>query len=206
MKKSVYIRLCLCVAILVFICGACAGKNVPLHGEWENNTYRSDFAGISFTLPDGWTISSDEFLAGWMGVSKLVGEDAATKGIPFSPEALKENVIRDMLSTSSNPQTVVSISFENLDKTKSLKKLSAKEYLEVTKTVMQADTTSTYEYSAIAEQKIGKHTFASLASSAKVNGSEQRVFARKVDNYMVLIAVSTSAEGESVNDILNCFS
>ena len=206
MKRCVYMRLCICVAVLLFVCSACAGKSVPSHGQWENNTYRSDFADISFVLPDGWTVSSDEFLAGWMGISNLVGEDVDIEGVPFSVEALKENVLRDMLATSSNPETVVSISFENLDKTSSLKKLSAKEYLEVTKNVMQAETTSSYEYSEIAEQKVGKHTYASLASSSKANGYEQQVFARKIDGYMVLISISTSAEGESITDIVNCFS
>ena len=206
MKKRVYRQLCVCVAVLLFICSACAGKSVPSHGKWENNTYRSDFADVSFALPEGWTASSDEFLAGWMGVSSLVGEDAETEDIPFSIEALNENVLRDMLATSSNPETVVSISFENLDKTKSLKKLSAKEYLEVTKNVMQAEATSSYSYSEIAEQKVGKHTYASLASSSQVNGYEQRVFARKLDGHMVLISISTSAEGEPINDIINCFS
>ena len=61
MKKT--ITSLLLFAALAFTLGGCAAEKPYVAGAWSGSVYTSAFLGLNYTLPDGWTASTDGELA-----------------------------------------------------------------------------------------------------------------------------------------------
>lgn len=81
-------------------------------GTIENNVYTSDFAGISFKIPEGWGIASKEQLLALVSY----GLDATGNQDLVDKDSLENNAIYDAAVHGSNGETIM-IVFENLKKT-----------------------------------------------------------------------------------------
>ena len=74
MKRIIATLLLLTLALTLTACAAlspAAPRKTFARGTWDGNTFVSEFAELTLTLPEsGWTISTDEEIADQMGISR----------------------------------------------------------------------------------------------------------------------------------------
>ena len=71
MKKRIF-TLILAIAIPIMLLAACGSSPEPVmpeRGVWNDNVYTNEYLGLEFTLPNNWTISTDEQLAALVNIS-----------------------------------------------------------------------------------------------------------------------------------------
>lgn len=105
MKRNRIFALLLAV-LMVMSLAACSAKEEKVEfsrGVIDGNVYKSEFAGITFTAPDGFTFYSDEDIAAVTGsTSDILGEDYS------------DTVISDMFCEGETGATF-NINYENLN-------------------------------------------------------------------------------------------
>lgn len=93
-------------------------KNLPSKfsfGKNTENTYRSEFLGLTVTTPDGWKLSSDEDILEINNINKAIYDedpDAAVKGAEF---------LYDMYAVSESDGSTICVILEKMDSSEKLK-------------------------------------------------------------------------------------
>ncbi len=103
MKKIIAMLMALVMMMSLAACGA-GGEDVEFsRGIVEGNVYTSEFAGITFTAPEGFRFYSDEEIATINGISdELLNIDTV------------ETVVYDMHCSNEMTGSSVNVNFENL--------------------------------------------------------------------------------------------
>lgn len=191
MKRILSFILCAVMLFSLCSCGkrevnyAKAPENVAVQrGAWEGNVFLGDFSDISFTLPDGWEVVSDEDIQNAINI---------TDGLTY-----------DMMCQNNATGSNVAIIYEELLKTVGSKTITEEEYL----STVSDNLTSLGFYVSEAEKKtLGKHEF--YVVSAHGEGGELTVdqysFVRKQNGYMISVII-TATNGESLEEIERSFS
>mgnify|MGYP004459291275 FL=1 len=153
-------------------------------GVWDGNTYRGGFTDISFSLPDGWEILSDD------EIKEISGD---TDGITY-----------DMMCQKSSTGSVVTVLFEELLKTSATNKITEEEYV---KTVADNLYNMGFSVSEPDERKIGKNTYTYVSAYGEGGGMtvNQYSLVRKEKGYMISVIV-TASNGDDAEEILKRFS
>ena len=180
-------------------------------GVWTDNVYTNAYAGITFTLPEGFTANSDEELALLMQIgAEALGE----AGSGYSQETL-ENVasLYDMFAMDLTTGSNILIVFENLS-VNSVFGMFADEnaYLEIRQSQVEAmeEQGITYTFSDISDHQIGDQTYKMITTktSMEVAGieieMENAYLVKKIDNYIVSITI-TAAGGGDMNTMISAF-
>ena len=190
-------------------------------GTWDGNVYTNDYAGIIFTLPDGWEVSNTPPTRSIFG--KFEDEYASF------PEFMDECIaINDIYVAEPNTMANISIAYKNLKYINKEKPMTGQEYLEFEKDNMSKylvnnrsdaedslygfeDKVSFSDYSEVA---IGAHKYTcmystieyvdDLAGETYFSTVYRLHLARPVDNYFIAITVMTRFPDE-VSDWLNYF-
>lgn len=127
MKKVLSVLLLLSITVLFAGCSNDLPDNPPSHGKITDMSYKSDYTGLSFTIPagnDGWVFSTDEELAAGCGI------DASAYSKSDFSEVLRTNkTVYDMMATSEAHHMSVIIGFENLSLAGEDHDMSAKDYV-----------------------------------------------------------------------------
>lgn len=183
----------LCTAMLFSLCScgkrevnyAKAPENVAVQrGTWEGNVFCGDFSDISFALPAGWEVVSDEDIQNAINI---------TDGLTY-----------DMMCQNNATGSNVAIIYEELLKTVGSKTITEEEYLS---TVSDNLTSLGFYVSETEKKTLGKHEFNVVRAHGEGDGLtvDQYSFVRKQNGYMISVIV-TATNGESFEEIERSFS
>lgn len=170
-------------------------------GTIDGNVYKSEYADIKFTAPDGWVYSTDEEISKLMGISADKLSDA---GMKVSDEMLKLQSIYDMMAINNTTGSNVIVMYQNLSLL-GASVTSEEDYLNLTKTGLDQAKVYNYEYGDITDKKIGSNTFKVLPAVMTDYNTTQYYCVRKIDKYMFGLII-TLGVGEELSDALPYFS
>lgn len=154
-------------------------------GTFDDTTYKSDFIGVKYTAPSGWTISSQSDL------DSLIEEedDVTTYELHTQESTTGSNVI---LAVEKLPYSSLSTDF----------------YLSNLKTNFEnsADLDVT-DITETGTTKIAGEDYETLKIVSNVNNVSltQYLYVRKVEGYMVVFTLTQSPYAEASTDILDSF-
>ena len=171
-------------------------------GKTTGGTYKSDFLGISCTIPEGWVFYTDEQILEMNNLTKdYLDKDVA--------DALKNaTLIYDMMATNLAEGGSISINMEKLSALQILS-LDVKATLEgQIPAIKSAYENIGYTDINVQYQKVtvdGKQ-FDALKLSAKIQGNEFTVitFAFRKGSYLANVSVGT-LQTDKMQDLLGCF-
>ena len=163
-------------------------------GKINGNVYTNDFAEITFTKPSDWVYYSDDEL------SALIESGAEIMDLDDIEKILNESgTFIDMgvesPSNASYYQTV-SVSFEDLKRTNALS-LSEEEYLEIAvKNLTSTSSGFNVQLKDMYTKKLGSKNFTVAILTLEMNGVNisERIYVRKIGNYMLGITMMSDSE------------
>lgn len=164
-------------------------------GKWEDNVYTSDFAELKFTLPEGWTRSTDEEIAAMMQLGAAMLEDEGK----YNAEIAKLTSVYDMLAKSADQTSNIQVMMEKVP-------LSADEYAETLKKNLASLEQLSYNIGETTETTIGGNTYKAVNATVEISGMkmEQSYYVRREGDYIVGIIVTASGD-VTANDIMSNF-
>jgi len=159
-------------------------------GKWENDVYSNNFLDLKISLPEGWTIATNEELAKMMNI----GADIVASEDKYLAEVAKQTGI--YYASASNQSTGESILVFS---EKPLRDATMKEYIDATAANLTKLTTMKYSIKGTSTATIGSRTYDTLTVEVEDAGITQRYYAYKQGKYFVGIII-TSVSGESTID------
>lgn len=164
-------------------------------GTWEGDVYTSEFAELKFTLPEGWTRSTDEEIAATM----QLGADVLADEGKYQSEISKLKNVYDMMAKSADQTSNIQVMMEKTAYDADTYAASLKKGLEE---VQQLD----YTVGDATETTIGGNTYKAVTATVEMSGvsMEQSYYIRTEGDYMVAIIV-TSAGDMTVSEIMSNF-
>ena len=208
MKKTSKILMIVASLILVLValtgCGSnttnndsnLSAKEAIARGTVDtNNVYRSEFAGITFTLPEGFRYADDTEIASMMNVgAELLNKEDLT-------EILEQTALYDMVAKDDYYGTSVMVMFE-----KATGDVSVEYYLNNVKKGLEAVTAYNYEISGdITTQTVGGREYKVLTATVPTYGLTQKYYVEKKDGYFVDILVTYYEDYVDLNTLLANF-
>ncbi len=153
-------------------------------GAWDGNTYKGGFTDISFALPDGWEILTDD------EIKEVSGEP--------------EGITYDMMCQKSSTGSVVTVLYEELLKTSATARITEEEYA---KSVADNLYNMGFSVSDPDEMELGDHTYTYISAYGEGGGMtvNQYSLVRKEQGYMISVIV-TASNGDDAEEILKRFS
>lgn len=169
-------------------------------GKWSGRTFTSDYAGLTFTLPDGgWKIYSDAELAEYMDVS------LDESGMSVSEQDLiqQSNIIDVIVE---EPETVSSIMlvYENLALNPAAMDITVEEYAESIAEDLRNDEDFDYRIDELTTATLCGMEYVMLHVSIDEYGLDQTSLIRREGDMMVDLTL-TGVGIESINAMLDMF-
>lgn len=148
----------------------------------ENNVYTSEFADITFTLPEGLRYADDTEIANMMNV----GAELLTENEEDVTEILEQTALYDMVAKDDYYGTSVMVMFE-----KATLDVSVDYYLKNVKTGLESVTAYNYEVSdEITTETVGGKEYKVLTATVPAYGLTQKYYVEKKDGYFIDILVT----------------
>ena len=156
----------------------------------ENNVYTSEYADITFKLPEGWAFSTDEQIANMMSV----GVEALNDEKDNLEKILEQTALYDMVANDQTTGASVMVMFE-----KSLMNVNEEYYLNNVKKGLETVTNMGYEVSdEITKEKVGGKEYSSITAKVPAYNMVQKYYVEKKGDYFIGMII-TYVEG--VNDL-----
>lgn len=164
-------------------------------GKWEGDVYTSEFAELKFTLPDGWTRSTDEEIAATM----QLGEEILADEEKYNSELEKLTTVYDMMVKSADKTANMQVLMEKTTYDVDAYVTSLKEGLEEVQSIP-------YEVGETTETTISGNTYKAITATVEMSGvkMEQSYYIRVEGDYMVVIIVTTAGD-ITVSEIISNF-
>lgn len=190
MKKL--ISFVVCVVMTLALC-SCSEREVNYakspektevsRGAWANGVYSGDFTDLSFRLPAGWEILSDDEIA-------TVSGD-------------KTGLTYDMMCQNNATGSVITVIYEDLLLSAGTNRLTEDEYIDTV-----SDNLSGMGLSIVKNERVslGKHEFLMLKAHGEGEGIslDQCSLVRKSGGYMISVIV-TASNGDDAEELLKLF-
>ena len=166
--------------------GQAAEARELVRGTWDGNVFTSEFASLTFTMPDNWVSGSDEEIAALMGVSV---EFLSDQGMKITERMLELSTIYDMAAQNPVNGDSILLMYENLTMHIGGTRLTEMLYLE--SLAEQLDSFEMgYTFLGIKDTTIAGQIYKTLEASIDIYGLTQYYHARKIDNFMCAIIVT----------------
>ena len=163
----------------------------------ENNVYTSEFAGITFTLPEGLRYADDTEIANMMNV----GAELLSENKEDLAEVLEQTALYDMVAKDDYYGTSVMVMFE-----KATLDVSVDYYLNNLKTELEAVTVYDYEVSnEVKTETVGGREYKVLTATVPAYGLTQKYYVEKKDGYFIDILVTYYDAYVDLNTLLANF-
>lgn len=173
-------------------------------GIWSDSTYTSEYAGITFAMPENWISATDEQIASAMSISADIMSDA---GVEVSEEMLQLQAIYDMMASDTLTGTSVLVMYENLAVVVGGTSYTERQYLEeVSKQLNTASMGSAYD--DITEETLcgNKYTVMKVELEVQDISATQYYYVRKVDKYMLGVIISVmNGDEDTAAQVLSYF-
>lgn len=182
MKKLLAIALVL-VMVLATGCGG-EGKFVFEKGSIKDNVYTNKAADVTFTLPEGWSFSTQEVLDGLMSqAGEIVGEDAA--------EMAELTTVYDCMAASLDAAANIIFMYENTALSDNAA-ISENDYAQAVIDGLVAAGIS-YKLGECNYITIDDKDYYSFITTVDLGEAtlEQRYLIRKLDDYMLSMCITT---------------
>lgn len=164
-------------------------------GEWEGNQYINNFADIKFNLPEGWDKASDEDIAELMNVgSELLNEDQQKLA-----ELAEQTTVYGMVVNDPSTSASVMVSIE-----KPVLKVTPEYYLTSVKQQLENLEAMNYVVGEQYTAEIAGEEYYAMDSQVSGYPVYQTYFVKAVDDYIVGIIITTTADGQQ-EEIIDCF-
>lgn len=175
-------------------------------GTVDGDVYSSDYSGVQFTLPSGWSFMSEEDVLATMNI----GFDVT--GSDLTAELLNQLVIYDSVANNSLTGESIMFMYENISKTApDPDSFTVEDYYEAAiKSASQMMSGVTLTGSDETEAvDIGGTEYLKYEMNISYDdyGFEltQTYFGRKIDNFIFIISYTSGLEGGSPDDYMSCF-
>ena len=143
----------------------------------ENNVYTSEYADITFKLPEGWAFSTDEQIANMMSV----GVEALNDEKDNLEKILEQTALYDMVANDQTTGASVMVMFE-----KSLMNVNEEYYLNNVKKGLETVTNMGYEVSdEITKEKVGGKEYSSITAKVPAYNMVQKYYVEKKGDYFI---------------------
>lgn len=162
-------------------------------GTVENGVYTSEFAGLTFTAPEGWEYASDEYIASLMNI----GLDVTGNNNDFTKAMLEQTTIYDALCMEKSTGKNIIIAYENIAKeVPDASTFTVDEYLDAVEVQLLASSSmicnknGNRERVIIGGEEYVKQAFFTEYAQTDIK-TEQVYYARKVGNFMLGFIMSS---------------
>lgn len=162
--------------------------------------YSSEFAGLQFTMPEGWLAGTDEEIANLMGIGAEYLSDAQK----WATESAKLSTIYDMMAQDPVTGNNVMVMFENLSMAIGGSKLDEAGYFDVVKKQLENVEDLEYTFNDPFDATAGSIEFYTVQANETSVGLDQYYMMHKMDNYMVVMII-TIVDDTKLEDILANF-
>lgn len=208
MKKTSKILLIVVSLLLVLITLTGCGKNTTNENKTaketiargvidENNVYKSEYAGITFTLPEGFKYASDQEIADMMNV----GAEILSEGKNDLTKVLEQTALYDMVAQDATYGTSVMVMFE-----KATANVSVDYYLKNVKKGLESVTDMGYVVSDdITTETVGGKEYKVLTATIPTYGLTQKYYTQKKDGYFIDILITYYDSAVDLNTLLANF-
>lgn len=165
-------------------------------GVIESGVYTSDFAGMQFTLPQGWVFYDREELLALSGLDENDDADALKK------EILEKTTVYDMYAMNPSTGSNIIIMFENI-RVQGLdpETFDVQDYSEALTKNLSGQTEIAYEKTKERTVALGGYEFLSIEFNANAAAYSysicQKYFIRQIGDFMMSIIVTGNVSPES---------
>lgn len=164
-----------------------------LMGSWEENVYKNEFAGITYTLPEGWTRQTDEEIKATMNL----GSDIVYGDSEYKKALVEQSTISGMMAQNGTTGDSVLVNFENLKKSGGVN-LTEEEYFSAIKTQLTQIKEIDYVLGEARETVIGGETYQTMPVTIAGTNASQDYNIRKIGDYILAVTV-TSMNGDTAS-------
>lgn len=167
-------------------------------GEWNNNVYTNNFLGLKFSLPQGWTYSSDEEIAEMMNLGiELLNDDQKA-----AAELSKLTSVYYIAANNPNTGDSVAVMSE-----KPSMDVTTEFYINQLKSHLSTVESVNYEIGEISKEKVADREYDTIIATTNVSGIKvaQKYYVYKMDEYFVAIIVTSVTGEEGIKDIIKSF-
>ena len=161
-------------------------NNELVFGEISENVYTNSFAGLSFTLPDGWTFATESELEQMMGAgSEAIYGDDQQAAVEYAMSA----TIYDMMAQNADDGSNIIVMLENTSMYEGGTEITEEEYLAALKNSLDLSTTVTYIISdTVTKATINDSEYTVLESEIEgYGGAYQTYYVRRIGKFMLCI-------------------
>lgn len=167
-------------------------------GEWNNNVYTNNFLGLKFSLPQGWTYSSDEEIAEMMNLGiELLNDDQKA-----AAELSKLTSVYYIAANNPNTGDSVAVMSE-----KPSMDVTTEFYINQLKSHLSTVESVNYEIGEISKEKVADREYDTIIATTNVSGIKvaQKYYVYKMDEYFVAIIVTSVTGEDGIKDIIKSF-
>ena len=170
-------------------------------GTVDGDIYTSDFAGMKFTAPEGWTFAGDDYILSMMNISlDTVGDDLAV-----NKAILDQVAIYDAMCVDQKTGANVIIEFENLAKeVPDPDKYTVDDCIESLDKQLSAMSAIAYEKKSTETVTLADQEYTRVIYKADVNANgisttmEQVFYVRREGKFLVCIIASNGQSNEDM--------
>lgn len=163
----------------------------------ENNVYKSEYAGITFKLPEGFKYATDEEIAEMMNI----GAEVLSEHRDNVAEIIDQTGLYDMVAQDENYGTSVMVMFE-----KATLNVGVDFYLSNVKKGLEEVTEMGYQVSDdLTTETVGGKEYKVLTATIPEMGLTQKYYVQKKDGYFIDILVTYFDEYVDLNTLLANF-
>lgn len=203
MKKIIATLLLLTLALTLTACAAispAAPRKTFARGTWDGNTYTSEFAELTLTLPEsGWTISTDEEIADQMGISRDLLDSTELE------EAIMEQTnITDMMAVDSTTGANIILMFVNLSGYADKDAVSLDDVADQIVDGLRATDVFDYEVGETSRTTLCGNEYLLLTAAIPAYDMHQAYLMRR-EGDMVIELILTATHGNTTDDLLALF-
>ena len=191
----------MCIMVLAVGCSS-EGDKALMRGVLTENTFSSEFLGVSFEAPVGWIYATDEEIADMMGMTAELLSDS---GLNFSKKALERQSIYDMSVDDPKTFSSVIVCYENLSMVLGGTRYTEEQYLDTLAKQLQVLGMGYQSVGEVYNQNLGTVEFSVMQFDIPEFKTSQYYFVRKTGKYMSCIII-TVFPGATLEEILAYFS
>lgn len=159
-----------------------------VRGVWTDGVYSNEFTGISFTLPEGWTLATDEELLSMIDTTneEFFDEEAREN---YDKAIEKASIFYDFMIVNLSTGENAIMSIEDLSKNLGTILVTADHYLDVTEE--QLDTIEGVEFEVIGRTNVRFANEDYIKMELSVNDvMTQEYYVKKYGKYMISFVLS----------------
>lgn len=196
MKRTLSILLAVMMLLSVAACNNAPASKKLTRGTWTGDEYANEFAGVRFTMPEGFVKLSDEELSEALSEALSLGQEF----IDATEDELKLaelNTVYDAMVQDPSTGVNVIIMFEKVTSIQGGDKMTAEEYVSILTEQLKSQTSFNYEIGEAKTEEFCGEEYVTFEAEMVDYETFQKMYVRKIGNYFAGFTFSGSAVAET---------